>query len=290
MAEVVKVPVVGKVKKPVLYAGGAAVAGIVGYAWWTRGALVADESLDVEFPATDFEAPTVVDSGISVGGGPITGEPIARTNVEWVTMAREQAAGFGASEALTNSAISKYLGKARLTVAEVALISAIVAVLGQPPTGGPYSILPADVTPPPPHTDPPTPPPPTTPPPTTPPPGTPKPAAPGPPGFINGRPLGGMRYEVNFMHPPTATTYRYRWEHGSVVNGRIVSNVSAWAGISRAGATPKTGYKAGWGNLALYGQIRGTARFPRPTTVNIAVQSGNAGGWGGIARARITIR
>jgi hypothetical protein len=99
-----------------------------------------------------------------------------------------------------------------------------------------------------------------------------------------------MRYEVNFMHPTTATTYRYRWEQGTVVGGRIVSRVSAWAAISRAGATPKTGYKAGWGNLALYGQIRGTARFPAPTTVQIAVQSGNAGGWGGIARARITIR
>jgi hypothetical protein len=150
MAEVVKVPVVGNVKKPWLYAGAAASAGIVGYAWWTRGALVEDETTDIELPESEYEPPTVVDSGISVGQ-PQQGEPIARTNVEWATMAREQGAAFGASDALINSALSKYLGKDRLSVAEAALVAAIVAVLGEPPTGRPFPILPAPVEPPPSH-------------------------------------------------------------------------------------------------------------------------------------------
>jgi hypothetical protein len=359
MAEVVKVPVVGKVKKPVLYAGGAAVAGIVGYAWWTRGALVEDEMLDVEFPATDFEAPNVLDSGISVGGGGPMGEPIARTNVEWVTMAREQAAGFGATDALANSAISKYLAKQRLTVAEAALIAAIVAVLGQPPTGGPYSILPESVAPPPtdhvgmaapvltrtapvwrngaweyviswapipgatsywfehvggsighitttktntiraaagrvdtwrfagvsaagvkgpvatmaiPMAAAPA--------------GAPAPAPtakpPTAPGFMNGRALGGWGYELNWLHPATATKYRYRWVVGS--------RSSAWVTISRAAATPKTGWNATFGNLAGYGQIRSKANFGVPTTATLQVQSGNAAGWGLVASVRVTIR
>jgi hypothetical protein len=151
MAEVVTVPVLGKVKQSWLYAGGAAVAGIVGYAWWSGAGQGEDEVLEVELPATDYEPPTVVDSGISVGGGLPQGEPIARTNVEWASMAREQGDALGFDVAVVNSALTKYLGKDRLTVTEAAAIAAIVAILGQPPTGGPYSILNAPVTPPPPH-------------------------------------------------------------------------------------------------------------------------------------------
>jgi hypothetical protein len=141
MAEVVKVPVLGKVKQSWLYAGGAAVAGIVGYAWWSgAGQGDEDETFDVELPATDYEPPTVVDSGISVGAA-AQGEPIARTNVEWASMAREQLDALGFSVTVVNSALTKYLGKERLNVTESAAIAAVVAILGQPPTGGPYSIL-----------------------------------------------------------------------------------------------------------------------------------------------------
>jgi hypothetical protein len=146
MVEVVKVPVVGKVPKPALYAGGAAVAGIVGYAWWTRGALIEDETTDVELPATDFEPPTVVDSGISVGGA-AAAEPIARTNVEWRSMAAEQAAALGFADAVINSGLTKYLAKERLGATELLMVSAVVAILGQPPTGGPYPIIAAPVAP-----------------------------------------------------------------------------------------------------------------------------------------------
>jgi hypothetical protein len=147
MAEVIKVPVLGKVKQSWLYAGGAAVAGIVGYAWWSgAGTGEDDETFDVELPATDYEPPTVVDSGLSIGAA-AQGEPIARTNVEWASMAREQLDALGFSVTVVNSALTKYLGKERLNVTEAAAISAVVAILGQPPTGGPYSILNEAVTP-----------------------------------------------------------------------------------------------------------------------------------------------
>jgi hypothetical protein len=141
MAEVITVPVLGKVKQSWLYAGGAAVAGIVGYAWWSGAGTGEDEeTFDVELPATDYEPPTVLDSGLSVGGA-AQGEPIARTNVEWRSMAAEQGAALGFSDAVLNSALTKYLGKDRLNVTEAAAMAAIVAILGQPPSGGPYPIL-----------------------------------------------------------------------------------------------------------------------------------------------------
>lgn len=141
MAEVVKVPVLGNVKTPWLYAGAAAVAGIVGYAWWSRGTAGAaeDEGFSVELPADEFTPPTVVDSGISVGGGTTTPQ-IARNNVEWLAMAREQAAALGFTPELTAIALTKYLAKASLNPPEASLIRAVVQILGQPPNNGPYPI------------------------------------------------------------------------------------------------------------------------------------------------------
>jgi len=150
MAEIVKVPVLGNVKKPWLYAGGAAVAGIVGYAWWTKGAIVEDTGFAVELPATEFTPPTVVDSGISVGNTTPT-PGIAENNVEWANMAREQAAGLGFSIGVTASALTKYLGKVSLTPTEASLIRGVVAILGQPPQNGPYTITESGPEPPPTH-------------------------------------------------------------------------------------------------------------------------------------------
>jgi len=151
MADVVKVPVIGNVKTPWLYAGGAAVVGIAAYAWWTRAGITETEDFAVELPATEFEPPTVVDSGINVGGAGGQGEPIARTNVEWRNMAQAEGEALGFSQVVMQSALTKYLGKDRLGATEAAAMSAVVAILGQPPTGGPYSIMLSPIEPPPPH-------------------------------------------------------------------------------------------------------------------------------------------
>lgn len=152
MAEVVKVPVLGNVKTPWLYAGGAAVAGVVGYAWWTRGggSGTTTEDFAVELPATDYQPPTVVDSGINVGGA-ATGEPIARTNIEWASLAREQASALGYTQAATALALTKYFARQPLSTTESSLMRAVVQVLGQPPQGGPYTITDSGPEPPAPH-------------------------------------------------------------------------------------------------------------------------------------------
>jgi len=178
MAEVVKVPVVGSVPKPWLYAGGAAVAGIVGYAWWTAGSRAEeDQGFAVELPVTDYKPPTVVDSGISVGGATPT-PGLAENNAEWLSMARETAAGLGFAVTVIATGLTKYLAKLPVTATEASMIRAVVNVLGPPPNNGPFPITEEIPPPPPPHEEPPPPPPPNQPPsPNQPPP----PAGPGAP-------------------------------------------------------------------------------------------------------------
>jgi hypothetical protein len=220
MAEVVKVPIVGNVKTPYVYAAGAAVLGIAGYAWMTRRP-VEEEGFAVELPVDEYAPPNIVDSGISVGGQAV-GEPIARTNVEWRNMAQAEGEALGFTQAVMQSALTKYLGKGRLNATEAAAMAAVVAILGQPPTGGPYNILLEPFTPPP------TQPPPTEPPPTQPPPTQPPPSAPPPPpapsvpttvGPIGLLPLGAGHYAVAIPPTPGATQYRLRWETSNEASG-----------------------------------------------------------------------
>lgn len=203
MAEVVKVPIVGNVKKPLLYAGGAAVAGIVGYAWWTAGSRAAeDEGFAVELPVDEFTPPTVVDSGISVGGATPT-PGIAENNLEWTNLAREVAAGLGYSTTVIASGLTKYLAKQPLTQSEASMIRAVVNILGPPPNNGPFPITEALPEPPPPHQEPP----PTQPPPTQPPPTQPPPA--GPPPTPTRFAAGGAKQSVWLAWDPSpgATSY-----------------------------------------------------------------------------------
>jgi hypothetical protein len=147
---VVTVPVVGKVDQRWLYAGAAGIAGIVGYAWWS-GAGQDEGDVLLETPVTDFEPPTVVDSGISTGN--ITPTPgIAENNVEWLGMAQDMAASLGFATELANTALTKYLGGQSLTASEASVIRSVVVILGQPPQNGPFSIreaIPTPTTPPP---------------------------------------------------------------------------------------------------------------------------------------------
>jgi hypothetical protein len=145
------IPVVGKVDQKFVYMGGALIVGILGYAWLSksRTAPPADVAPAVPLPADDYVPNNVVDSTGSFGPNPPTGPPpIAADNVQWSSMAREQAAAFGIGSELANSAIGHYLGRQPMTATEVAILAPIIAVLGAPPTGGPYPLIPSLPTPP----------------------------------------------------------------------------------------------------------------------------------------------
>lgn len=141
MAEAVKLPVIGSVNRRWVYVGGAAIAGFVGYAWWTRarGEPAAAE-LDEEAIPQDREPPATI-----VGTEDFTSPEAAaiiNTNAEWYTAAVEYLVGTGGFEfAFTTVTLGKFLARRELTEAEANLVQSAKGAFGEPPQGGPWPIL-----------------------------------------------------------------------------------------------------------------------------------------------------
>lgn len=161
MAATVELPAVGKVDQRWVIAGGALVAGLVGYAWWTRSGETGTEGeiigYDSEgnaiyaggegaydalgFPlqpgsTPDYRPPTIVDSNY-------TGEaPDAiDTNAEWTQAAINVLTSYGASPVAVSSALGKYLDRRPLNSVEMDLVRQAIAAAGPPPVGGPYQLI-----------------------------------------------------------------------------------------------------------------------------------------------------
>jgi hypothetical protein len=220
MAAVVKIPVVGKVDQRLVYAGGAAVVGIVGYAYLSGAGR--DEPALVGVPETDFEPPTVVDSNIGGGGldEPTPGLP--QTNVEWLTMARETGAALGFSQTLLDAALPKYLGKQPISPTEAAAVAAIIAILGSPPSGS-FPLIPTLPPTPPPHE-----------PPTT----TPK-AKPGAIRSLRAAAVTRTRIDWQWARDPNATHYKVLVIIGP--GNKVIRNTVVWArsGPPSGAVTPR---------------------------------------------------
>lgn len=172
----IKLPAVGEVKRNHLYVGLAAVAGILGYAWWrARGAAGA--------PVEDVAAePGFDDYGGVQGGGSggsstpgIPWQPAEpgdpddlppTTNAVWTQRAVDYMQGLGYDGQLVATVLGKYLGRVPVVASEADIIRTVLGAIGQPPVGE-YRIIMVGT--------PPTNPPPTNPPPTKPPPTTPTP-------------------------------------------------------------------------------------------------------------------
>lgn len=246
---VVTVPVVGKVDQRWLYAGGATIAGIVAYAWWT-GSSEPEPGL-LPAPETEFEPPTVVDSNLDFRerDEPTPGMP--ESNVEWLSMAREQGAALGFADTLVTTALQKYLAKQPLTVGEAAAVSAIVAILGTPPSGS-YPLIPTLPPTNPPHV-----------PPTTPP-STPTKVL-GPPSSV--RASGGRATLVaSWSGVPGATGYQVRF-----VRGYPQGTGGTWVSVSASARSH-----------------RFTQRVTRRSTYTVEVRTRNRAGVGKSRRSRPT--
>lgn len=135
-APTVKAPVVGSVKKTYLYIGGAALAGIVFFAYIGRGRSSAPAGID---PATtsipDPTMPTQVTTTV-----PNT-EGVISTNAQWTQKAVEFLSSVGVEPQFAAQTLGKYLGRLALTTAEQAVVLTARAAIGEPPSGGPYPIL-----------------------------------------------------------------------------------------------------------------------------------------------------
>jgi hypothetical protein len=141
MTEMVTVPGVGPVKKPMLIGVVAVGAGVVGYAWWQqrgRGSAAADVAPNPDLiPETD-RTPVVGDSTGS--WDTTTGNTTIDTNSEWTQAATEYLINLGYEAGAVSGALGKFMAHQPLTEPEVQVVLAAKAAFGDPPVGGPWPV------------------------------------------------------------------------------------------------------------------------------------------------------
>jgi fibronectin type III domain protein len=131
-------PGVGKVDRRWLWAGGAAVVGILAYAYWRNariddggGELVIDPSTGATDPSGAAPGPN---AGGDVDASP-EGDKTPDTNAEWTQLAIEALQAVGYEPGHVASVLGKYLGRRPLTADEQDLVRTVWAMIGQPPEG-----------------------------------------------------------------------------------------------------------------------------------------------------------
>lgn len=141
MADKVKLPVIGPTNKVWVYAGGALIAGFVGYAWWTRArpGEGVEELEEEAIPQERTPPPTVV------GSEDFDDEnvrAIINTNPEWYVAAVEYLSTTGGYDFTTVTlTLGKFLARRQLTEAEANIVQAAKGAVGEPPQGGPWPII-----------------------------------------------------------------------------------------------------------------------------------------------------
>lgn len=143
MAEQVTVPAVGKVDRKWVLAGGAAVAGIVGYAYLRRSRAPAlepgsDEQLDeAGYVPSDWSPDAYV--GATTPGGETYDPQLplesVTTNAQWTQRVVDMLEGVGYDRAKAAQTVGKYLAGQPLDTTEKLTIQTAIALLGNPPAG-----------------------------------------------------------------------------------------------------------------------------------------------------------
>lgn len=142
----IDVPGLGPVKKQYVIVGGAAVAGIVAYAWWKAG--TAPEEPVEEFPEDtgDTSAPTDGYVNPAPGGSTVVGDPQdpdtlpPTTNAAWTVRAVAALEAVGVDVGAASLALARYLGRQSLTPVQVDIVRQALALVGPVPQGT-YSII-----------------------------------------------------------------------------------------------------------------------------------------------------
>jgi hypothetical protein len=152
----VKVPGVGGVDRKWVLAGGAAVAGIVVFAYMRQRSQAGEEELAEEgdqYAAGDDYTPDAYIGATQPGGesyDPNAGETnLPTTNAEWSQRVVEALTSMsGYTPEMASQTVGKYLAGNPLTLAEKILIQTAIALVGNPPAGAiPIFDVPVPTTP-----------------------------------------------------------------------------------------------------------------------------------------------
>jgi hypothetical protein len=151
MPEEIKVPGVGGVDRKWVLAGGAAVAGIVIYAYWRRSQSAGEEPAGEgdEYVSGDEWTPDAYIGATQPGGAtydPIEQDDVIDTNAEWAQRVVDLLEGVGYERNTAAVTIGKYLAGQPLSATEKLTVQAAIALLGNPP-GGALPIYSAPETP-----------------------------------------------------------------------------------------------------------------------------------------------
>lgn len=152
MAETVKIPGAGPVKKTWVYAGGALLVGIVGYAYYKRSRTPVVEPINPDAMAQDRVPFTDAQVSSGLGESQTAGAPV--TVADWVRQATDRLIELGNDATTVAAALGAYVTHQKLTATQAGLVQQAIGQFGYPTNdAGSYPVLLAPVT--------------TTPPPTT---------------------------------------------------------------------------------------------------------------------------
>ncbi len=142
----IDIPKIGKVKKTYVY-GAAGIVGVyVAYRWWNSGQTVDEDAVAPEESTGTIGA----DVGSGSGGYDYNGSAASDSTVGNVISSNSQWSqsvvsymtdSLGYDGATVGLAIAKYLRGEKLTTAEANIVRTALAVYGQPPTGGPFTVI-----------------------------------------------------------------------------------------------------------------------------------------------------
>jgi hypothetical protein len=145
MAETVKLPGAGPVKKTWVYAGGALLVGIVGYAYYKRSRAPVVEPINPDALPEDRVPFTDAQVSSGLGESQTAGAPV--TVSDWVRQATDRLIELGGDATLIASALGKYVTHQKLTEPEADLVRQAVGQFGYPTNdAGSYPIILAPVT------------------------------------------------------------------------------------------------------------------------------------------------
>jgi hypothetical protein len=238
MANTVKLPVIGQTDRRWVYVGAAAVAVIVGWAYWRRGrgdddGLVYDPSTGSPTANSGYVNPNP-DPPNAVDPGPGVNHP--SNNAEWGQLAVARLVELGENPSAAALAVGKYLGSVALTSVEADMVRRAKAITGDPPKNLPIILL---TTTPAPGGGTPAPPPPPPPPPAPAP--APNMGTPTPPR-IHHIPTTRTTAEVQWYAGKNAAKYKV-YSSGAGLGVRLVATVGGSVrSFKRTGLKPGTRY------------------------------------------------